>query len=145
MSISRFAMAAIATVSLMATATQADIVAKVPAEADWFDYKVKWTEGPPSYSALWRAKVVKGVVVVCGVGKFTRAGLRRETEAALRDLGFFIDDTLYLVDMSFFAKVNRSTKLVGATAYCASTGRPPPKTIKDGVSIHKATSGRGVY
>ncbi len=122
-----------------------DVVAQMPAESDWFEFEMQWTVGAPSYKALWMAMPVDDDVIICGVGQFTRNDLLRESRKALRDLGFFIDDALFLKDLSFFNKGRGRGSLVGATANCVSTGKAPPPIVTMGVSLRNTKRGRVVY
>ncbi|MEM1067027.1 MAG: hypothetical protein AAF771_01320 [Pseudomonadota bacterium] len=130
----------------MASAAQAgDVVAQMPASEDWFEFEMRWTEGPASYKALWMAMPVEDDILICGVGQFTRNDLLRESRRALRDMGFYIDDALFLQDLSFFSKGAGRGSLVGATANCASTGKAPPPIVTMGVSLRNTKRGRVVY
>ena len=80
-------------------------------------------------------------MVVCGAEIYT-VGSRVATQKVIRDLDFYIDETPYMRDMSFFAKISKTSAmismskgLVGVDANCASTGKPPPSNVKDGVSL----------
>lgn len=108
-------------------ANGAEIVGKIPATKDWFEYKISWFGGSASYQARWYVMQKGGAVAVCGVGAYIDNSMRSQTDAILRDLGFYIGEALYLTDMKFFARVNRPSDLIGATANCATTGKPPPK------------------
>lgn len=120
---------------LMSAAQSAEIIGQVKVESDWFEGKIRWTDGPPSYSYRWKAAVDDGVVILCGAGYYTSGTMRAQTKVLLEDYGFFVDEKIFLKDLTFFAKAKRSAGLVGATANCASTGQQPPKKVKDGVSL----------
>lgn len=121
--------------SISTAAHSAEVIGQTPATKDWFDYKLTWYGGSPSYVAKWHASVQGGTVVVCGVGAYIDNSMRSNTDGVLRDLGFYIDETQYLVDMKFFSRVNRPDDLIGAKANCVSTGKAPPKKVDDGVSL----------
>jgi hypothetical protein len=111
------------------------IIGTAPVEQDWFEGQIRWTEGPPSYKFRWHVRVNKqGIVILCGAGRWVSANLRSESKRVIRDRAFFFDDMVYYKDMSFFATV-KSDKLIGAPANCVSTGKQPPKQVKDGVGI----------
>ncbi len=124
----------LAVIALGSTVQAANIVAKETVKSDWFEHRVTWTEGAPSYVARWKALVRNNVVIVCGTGYYS-ASHRNQTKRVMQDRAFYIDDKIFLKDMSFFATVSSPSKLVGSQANCASTGQPPPQTVKNGVSL----------
>lgn len=132
-----FILAAVVATSFLGNTAQAEqkVIAQVPITKDWFESKVRWNEGPPSYTYRWKVSVEKGVVILCGAGYFTSGTLRSQTQAVLRNYTLHVDGVPYLQDMSFFAKGKRNKGLIGTKANCVSTGKAPPKKIKDGVGI----------
>lgn len=121
--------------SISTAAHSAQVIGQKLATKDWFDYKLTWFSGSPSYVAKWHVMDQGGAVVICGVGAYIDNSMRSNTDGVLRDLGFYIDKTLYLVDMKFFSRVNRPNDLIGAKANCASTGKAPPRKVENGVSL----------
>jgi len=127
---------------IASTAQSGEIIGQSKVESDWFEGKVRWTQGPPAYKYMWKVRIRDGVVVLCGVGKIVSANLGSASRQVIKDRGFYIDDTLYYDDITFFTKVPRSTKLIGAQANCVSTGKRLPKQVKDGVSIQSMRPNR---
>jgi len=131
-------------VVMTSAAFSADVTGQRKVDDTWIEGQVRWTEGPPSYKYMWIAWPADGTVMFCGVGKWVSGNLRSQTREVIKDRGFFIGDTLYYNDITFFADVSASAKLIGAQANCVSTGKSPPRQVKDGVSI-RSTNPNRVY
>ena len=112
----------VAAAVLCAASAAAQTPSGVTVGKDWFDYGIRWTEGPPSYEAKWMVYVQGGIIVVCGAGK-NLTSQQSQNRRILKTLGFFIEEDHLMSDMRFFASLPRREKLVGATAVCRSTGK----------------------
>ena len=123
----------------MIAASPVDAVTGRKVTNDWFDHEFRWVGGYTSYRAKWKVFDVGGEVVVCGVGQDVGHD-HSKNRRILRDLGFFIGGKLVMKDMSFFNKVGKRESLVGAVAYCQSTGRSPGEFSSKSVKLGKAVS-----
>ena len=53
--------------SISTAAHSAEVIGQKLATKDWFDYKLTWFSGSPSYVAKWHVMDQGGAVVICGV------------------------------------------------------------------------------
>ena len=131
-SMRKFVLAALVALSGAGTAVAGDFI--VPVDKDFIDGDITWDSQERAYEFKWAVRENKSGLYVCGVGKFTDAGLKGISMQALRKAKVSIDGTPILKDIAFFNKIKKGEDLNAAKATCRQTAVRSPKNAKQ-VSI----------